>query len=164
MKTLRPSFTLVELILYVGLSVVVVTSMLNFVVTLSKTRGKEGSRIELQQQLRIGAERMAATVRHAQHIDVTSSTFGTASGVLKLTMSGSMNPTTFSLSGGSIYAREGASAGRVTAPTIRMEELRFINLTASGTFGTVQFFLRGRIVDPRYADVLELRSAVSLRQ
>lgn len=163
MKTV-PAFTLIELILYVALSVVVITAMLHFMVTLNNTRGEEGSRIELQQQLRFAAERMTAAARHAQQIDAASSVFGSASGVLALTMSGSTNPTIFSLSGGSVYARESVNAGRLTTKDVIIEELRFQNLSASGTFGTVQFTLRGRIVDPRYTDTWELRSATSLRQ
>lgn len=164
MATARPAFTLVELVLYIGLSIVVVAAMLNVVITLGGTRGKEGARIELQQQLRLAGERITGTVRHAQQIEVASSVFGSASGVLALTLSGSVSPTVVSLSGGSVYIQDGAYAGRITTNDVRIAELRFTNLTASGTDGTVRFSLWGYINDPRYPDTLEFRSAVSLRQ
>lgn len=164
MRTLRSAFTLIELLLYIGLSSIVIVAMLNFVVTLTQTRGEEKNRIILQQQLRLAAERITVTAHHADQMNIASSVFDTASGVLTLTMSGSTNPIVFSLSGGSIYGREGTASGRITTDDITIETLRFTNLTESGTYGTVQFAIQGHSNDPRWPDSMELRSAVSLRQ
>lgn len=160
----RPAFTLIELLLYIALSATTIIAAFHFMLTLSATRTEEGGRIILQQQLRLAADSITLSVRHAQQIDVSSSVFGTASGILALAMSGSMHPTVFSLSGGSVYAREGAQVGRITSRDLHIEELRFTLLTASGTFGTVQYSLQGRRLDPLSPDVLVIRSAVSLRQ
>jgi Tfp pilus assembly protein PilW len=167
----RKGFTLIELILYIGLTSIIVVAVLNVMMTVVGTREKTQVMSFVQQELRFTMDRIEAAVRDAINIDTGNSTFANDHGVLSLAMSGvSVHPTTFAWSGSGVRVQEGT--GNYTALTssgIIVEMVRFTNLSAGGTHGTVKIKLHATdavagSADKTYADAMTLESSVSLRQ
>jgi Tfp pilus assembly protein PilW len=167
----RSGFTLIELIIYIGITAFVVVSVSRVMLTVSGTREKTQVLSSVQQELRIAQDRIAYSIRNALSIDAVNSTFNSNSGALSLNMSGStMSPTKFSLSGHRIYMREGTSAsGALTSTGIIVNRFHVTDLSASNTYGTVKIVMRASDAvtgtgDLTYVDEMVLESSVSLRQ
>lgn len=169
--TRRQGFTLIEWILYIGMSAIIVVTLLRVMIAITATREKARTVSTVQQELRFAMDRITATVRNAVDINAVASTFGNDNGVLSLTMNDtSINPTVFSLSANRISIKEGlAAAQSLTASDVLIDRLRFTNLSAVGTNGTVKIAIHGTdavtgSADPTYTDTFTLETSVSLRQ
>jgi len=167
-KRQRNGFTLIEIIIYVALASIVLVAVLQSMLLVVGTREQTRGQTDLHYAVRYGLERMRRTAWNAQGVNVAASRFQTNSGVLSLLMSGaSLNPTVFSLSGSRVYAREASgTALPLTPPSVRVDQLLFTKLTATGAHATIQILLQATDITknvPKPAQVL-MRSSVTLRQ
>jgi len=168
----RPGFTLIETIVYIGITVMVIVASVHVMLATMGAREKTEIVSAVQQDLRFAMDRIANAILDARDIDTSGSTFGNDSGVLSLTMSGSsaaLDPTVFTLSGSRIYIQEGAGvAFPITSPTILVDQLRFTNLSAIDSYGTVKVRIHATDAyagsDKTYEDKMTLETSVSLRQ
>lgn len=167
----RASFTLIEMILYIGMSAIIIVALLRVMITITTTREKAQTVSSVQQELRFVMDRITASARNAVDINIAGSTFGSDNGVLSLSMSGaSLNPTVFTLTANRITVKEGlAAAQSLTSSGVLIDRLRFANLSANGTNGTVKVTIHGTdavagSADPTYTDTFTLETSVSLRQ
>lgn len=127
----RPGFTLIEVILYIALSGIVFAIALHSMMQMMEAKQRSQASTTVQQSLRIALNRMIDTSLNATSINDESSNFGSAQGSLSFAMSdAALNPTVFSVSQGRIIIQEGASMAQpITAPSIRVDLLRFTNVT-----------------------------------
>lgn len=144
-------FTLVELLLYVALTGILLTSvsLTYYVVLRSRVKGETVSDVESVG--RMALERMGSAIRNANAI--TSPTTGSTQATLTLSVPDSAkNPTVFSLSSGVLMIQEGAGAAVALTPArITVGSLTFANYGASGTEGVIrtQFTLTRNTTSPR---------------
>lgn len=127
----RPAFTLIEMLLYIGISSVVFVVVLRVMMSVLESRQRITSATEVQQSLRVVLNRMNDVSMNATGINVGTSVFGSVAGTLSFSMSGStVNPIVFSLSGSRITIKTGSQpAIVVTSPKTKVDILRFTNLT-----------------------------------
>jgi len=167
----RKGFTLIELIIYIGLTAIVVVSLLRVMLVVVGTREKTETISVVQQELRFAMNRMTTTIHDALDIDVPGSVFDLNNGVLSLTMGDpAADPTIFSLLSNRLHIQEGTSVALpLTSTDMIIDQLRFTNLSAPDTYGTVKIVMHATdavagSADKTYTDTMTLETSVSLRQ
>lgn len=131
-------FTLLELLLYVTMTGILLTSVsLTYYVTL-RSRIKSETVSDIDIVGRMAMERINQTIRNANAI--TSPAAGSSQASLTLSVSdGAKNPTVFSLSGGTLMMQEGSNAAVALTPTrITVSSLSFANYGRTGTEGIIR--------------------------
>jgi len=168
----RSGFTLIETIIYTIIVVMIVVVSVRVMLTVMGAREKTKTVSEVQQDLRFSMDRMVNSVIGASAINTGSSVFDNDNGILSLEYSGSsLDPVIYSLSNSGVVVQEGGgSATPVTSSGIYVDQLRFTNLTATGTYGTIKIQIHatdgreGTGGDKTYEDEMSLQTSVSLRQ
>ncbi len=129
-KSPKAGFTLVELILYVGILVILLGASVLSALSAANTRVKALARHEVNYSTQFAQDVLSHTIRRAQSIDSGASTFDNASSVLVLIMDDPLeSPTTFELTTGQLTVTRGAGAaipittGHVDVPTFQVENL-----------------------------------------
>jgi Tfp pilus assembly protein PilW len=134
----QTGYTLIELLLYVAIVGLLLTSVTSFFGIVADARVKNQSIAEVNDQAVSVMDYMTQTIRNAS--SVTAPTTGTSGSSLTLAVpTGSLNPTIFNLSGTTLQIKEGAgSTVALTSNDVQITSLTFKNLTRSGTNGVVQ--------------------------
>ncbi|MEK7607278.1 MAG: hypothetical protein AAB444_03735 [Patescibacteria group bacterium] len=134
----RQGFTLVELLLYVGLSSLLLLTMTLFLSTLLESRVKNQTVAEVEQQGAAALHMMAQIIRNAESI--TSPIQGNNASSLTLNViTGANDPTVFDLSSDALRITEGAGSPMVlTNSRVTVSGLTFQNLSHTGTPGAVR--------------------------
>ncbi len=144
----RAGFTLVELLLYVGISstLLLVTSL--FLGMLLQARVKNQTINEVEGQGAQAMQIITQTLRNAQNI--TSPSTGASATALTLNVADvAKDPTIFDLSSGSIRIKEGAGAYiPLTNSHITASALTFQNLSRASTPGVVRISFTLTYVNP----------------
>ena len=110
----RYGFTLIELILYVGLITIILSTVAPFVLTIIQSGVKSATSQEVYSSARYVSERIKSEIRNANSIYEASSTFGvnfaTSSGVM-FSLNGGIdaNPTNIEVVSGAVRITEGTS-------------------------------------------------------
>jgi type II secretory pathway pseudopilin PulG len=164
-------FTLIETLIYIAIIGIVITSFVEFSISVSNSRGKAYVASEVQSNLRISMDLIKQRIREATDVVTASSTFSSDPSFLTLTMASStLNPTTIGLSSdnGVLGIKEGSNATTtITSSEVSVTNLVFTNLTASTTREniriqmTIEYNDEG---DAYYQFSRSVQSAVSLRQ
>lgn len=141
----RSGFTLLEMLLYIGIASFVLVTALQTMIRILETRQVSVAATEVQQSLRIVTNRIIDTSLNATGINVGSSVFGSETGSLSFSMTDSAkNPTVFSLSNHAVTLKEGAAAAvPMTSPDVMVQRLRFTNLTPAGGVAAVRIEIYG---------------------
>lgn len=166
----RRGFTLIELILYIGITAMVVVALTRAMLTILGTRERVESVSSVQQELRFVMDRLTYVARGAVAVETGASLFGTGHSVLALSVRGEPDvPVIFSLSGSAIVMREGTGGVLpLTSRRIIVDELLFEPLTASGGSVVLSIRMHARNAAPELrrddADEMTLETAVTLRQ
>ena len=169
LSSTRRGFTLIELIMYSALvSILLVTTMRSTLI-LFDSRSKTQTVGLMQRQLRFTMDRMSGTIREATAIAYGSSAFNTDTGKLGLVMSNAtLNPTIFSFANGRVRVQEGSALPQdLTGTGVVVDTLRFTDLGASGTHGTIRITVHAATAaggNKNYEDDFALQTSVSLRQ
>jgi prepilin-type N-terminal cleavage/methylation domain-containing protein len=169
----KNGFTLVELLIYIAIIGMVMTTFVYFGMTIFDYRNKSNAAQEVQANERMALSLMSQKIRGAKDVNIASSTFNSDPGVLSLVMDDiSKNPTIFSLTkaDGSLQIAEGGtSTTTVTSKNVLITNLVFTNLTATsgiaediGINMTMQYNNTSQDVKNNYSDSLE--TAVSIRR
>ena len=134
----QTGYTLIELLLYVAIIGILLSSITVFFGMMVSARVKNQTIAEVNDQAAAVMDYMTQTIRNASSI--TSPTAGTSGSSLTLVVpTGSLSPTIFSLSGTTLQVKEGtAAAVSLTSSDVQLSSLTFTNLTRSGTPGIVQ--------------------------
>lgn len=164
----RNGFTLIELVIYIGLSSMVIVALLRVMLVLTGVREKMETVSIVQQEGRFVMHRFVSAVQSAVAINTGSSLFNSNHGVLSLTMSGSVQPSIFTWSqSGVILQENGATPAALTSSGVIVDQLRFTNLSAPNARGTVRMLLH--LTDHRagdtgaYNDDISLSTSATLR-
>lgn len=140
MKLLRKQtgYTLIELLLYVAMIGVLLSAVAYFFGAAAEARVKNQTVSEVDTQGTYVMDYMAETIRNAT--SVSSPTIGTSGSSLTLVVPvGSLSPTVFSLSSGTIQVKEGTgAAASLTSDDVVITSFTVKNLSRSGTTGIVQ--------------------------
>ena len=140
-KNQKKGFTLIELMLYVGIISTVVFISSVFLIMLLQSREKNQTISEIEENGVQIMETITQTIRNSEGINSPSS--GSSSGSLSLGMTdGSKDPTIFDLSGSTIRITEGSgSSVPLSSSRVELTGLSFKNLSRPNTPGniTVQF-------------------------
>jgi type II secretory pathway pseudopilin PulG len=164
-------FTLIETLIYIAIIGIIITSFVEFSISVSNSRGKAYVASEVQSNLRISMDLIRQRIREATDVITNSSTFGSNPGFLTLTMASStLNPTTIGLSAdnGILGIKEGNNATTtITSNEVFVTNLIFTNLTASTTRENIRIQMTIEYDDEGdvyYEFGQSAQSAVSLRQ
>ncbi len=141
-------YTLIELLVYVAILGMLLSSVTVFFVMVTEARVKNQSISEVNDQGAAAMEYIAQTIRNATSI--SSPAAGASGASLTLVVpTGSLSPTIFSLSGTTLQVKEGAAtAVALTSSDLEVTSLTFTNLTRSGTSGIVQVSFTARRANP----------------
>lgn len=134
----RKGYTLIELLLYLGIASSLVVALAVFFSTVLQARERNNTIIEIEDQGRQALYRITQTIRNAKSINSPSS--GGSSATLSLEMEESTkNPAIFDVAGGVLRLTEGAgSPVALTASRFPVSAITFTNLSRTGTPGTMR--------------------------
>ena len=138
LHTKQAGYTLIELLMYVVIISVLLTSITYFFGITIDARAKNQSIAEVNDQGAAVMDTMTQTIRNASSI--TAPAAGASANSLTLVVpTGSLSPTVFNLNSTTLQIKEGAaSAVAMTSSDVQVTSLTFKNLTRSGTPGLVQ--------------------------
>lgn len=144
----KRGFTLVELLLYLGVAATMVLIASELVSLLFQSRSKQRTIFEVEGQGIQVIQRVLQTVRNADGINAPAQ--GASATALSLDVRDDvLDPTIFDLSGGALRLREGAGAPVVlTNSRVTASALTFQNLAAAGTPGSIRITFTITYVNP----------------
>lgn len=150
-STSAKGFTLVELLIYIGMVSLVLVAMVTFSLRLAKARAKAQVVGEVQYNAKLIQDHLNDAMRHAEAINAGNSQFGTDPGVLSLDMADdALDPLVFSLDAddGSLQIEEaGGQAEKITTERVAITDLIFENLTSEEDVGVVRVHYRVQAVN-----------------
>lgn len=170
----QSGFTLIEMLLYVGVSGIVLTSLVAFGWNMIGIGAKNGTHNDVVSNARLASEKLSFFIREATDIDTVNSNFGVnlanVSGS-KLTLRGVApnDPIVIDVSGGTLRVALGASSPvALTSTNIAVSSLIFANASsADGKSKNVGFEIMLGTVSTgnrfEYASSTAIRSSAELR-
>lgn len=131
-------FTLVELLLYIGILFTVILSISIMYALVLQVRVKNQTVSEVEGQGTMMMQIITQTLRNS--VSITLPAIGSSSASLTLTVvDPAKNPTVFDLSDTALRIKEGsASAVTLTSSAVTVSNLSFQNLSATGSIGTIR--------------------------
>jgi len=141
--------TLVEVILYVGLTATILLGISALIATTLESRVKSQTISEVDSQGLAVMQIIAQSIRNAQAIN--SPGLGAVSSTLSISMSlPSVNPTIFNLAANTIQITE-ATGQPIPLTNLRViaSGLNFYNLSRAGTLGTIQIQFNLTYLNPQ---------------
>ncbi len=147
----KKGFTLVELIIYIGILSVMVVGLVSFALSMTSARTKTYISQNVQANARMTLDIIMQKIHAAQGINISGSVFGVDPGVLSLQMADPLkNPTIINLSAndGRLQITEGAGVSvYLTDNETQVSNLFFTNLTQSGEREHVRIDLTVRYIN-----------------
>lgn len=135
---LNRGFTLVELLLYIALVSFVILSLSVFFSMILSSRVKNQTIAEVEQQGARTMQTIVQSVRNAESIN-SPAQGANASSLSLHSLTGSIDPTVFDLSGGTIRIKEGSGLEiNLTSPRIIASGLDFYNLSRDDSPGAIR--------------------------
>jgi len=137
-KQKNPGFTLVELILYIGLSSILLLVISLFLTTMLSARVKQQTISEVDEQGLQIMQIITQNIRNAEAVN--SPTPGNSDSTLNLSvLDASKNPTIFNLNQNTLQIKEGSESNiNLTNSKIDLSSLNFENLSRDGTPGMIR--------------------------
>ncbi len=131
-------FTLVELLLYVGISSIILLVISLFIGMLLQSRIKNNVIAEVEQQGTQALSTILRTIRNADSI--TSPTSGTTANSLTLTIpSLALSPSVISLANNALFITEGLNQSEfLINDSVTVSNLLFENISRAGTSGIIR--------------------------
>ena len=162
-------FTFLELIIYIAIITVVLSSLVRFAWSAIGNSVKSTTQQEVYASARYVSERIKYEIRNANGINEGSSTFDASPGVLSLVQTAPDNPTVIDLSAGEVRIKQGAAAAvNLNSTDTTVTSLVFTNyssgdnktkhigftMTITSNYGSVR---------QEYTDTVTLRSSAEVR-
>lgn len=143
-------FTLIELIIYLGMVAFVLVAATQFAFELAITSAKTAALEETSRNARFAVARIAAEIREASDVNLGSSTLGVNPSTLSLaTANGATNPTIFSVSGTTLNIQQGAGpALPLTNSKVQVVDFTVTNLSTTGRTKAFRIALRLVFTNP----------------
>ena len=159
------AFTLVEVLIYIGIIGAVIVSFMSFTLFISHARTTAEVRQEVQSNARTALDFMLERIRGANQINEGASVFDAHPGVLALVQGGTNRVFSLDGNGTLVMAENGNAPISLTSKKVKVSALIFTNLSQQGTRGNIRIQL---IVENNFGKDISyeynLQSAASLRQ
>lgn len=127
----KSGFTFLELIIYIAIVTVVLSSLVKFAWNIVGNSVKSNTEQEVYAAARYISERIKYEIRNANGINTGSSTFGISPGVLSLVQTAPNDPTIIDLSAGNVRIKLGAAAAvNLNPATTTVTSLIFTNYSS----------------------------------
>lgn len=137
-KNKQSGFTLVEIILYIGLSAMLLASLGTLVNVSYQARARQQVMAEVEEQGTAAVQIVSQIIRGASSITLPAA--GASASLAEVAVADvSKTPTILSLSGTTLQMAESATVNSLTNTQIEVSALSFKNLSAPTTPGTVKF-------------------------
>jgi Tfp pilus assembly protein PilW len=149
----KSGFTLIELVVYIGIAVLLLSLIGSLYIALTQARVKHQIMSEVEAQGLQAMSVITQSIRNADSITTPAlAGTGTSLSLATSNIAPVRNPTVFTLSSGLITMTEGTgSAVPLTTPTVVVSGLTFQNVSRANTSGSVKVqFTVGRTVTGRY--------------
>lgn len=145
---LNSGFTLVELLLYIALVSFIVLTLSVFFSMILSSRVKNQTIAEIEQQGTQVMQNVIQSIRNAESINSPSQ--GASAAALSLrSLTGSLDPTVFDLSGGAIRIKEGSGSEiNLTSPRVVASGLDFYNLSRDNSPGAIRIAFTLTFLNP----------------
>lgn len=167
-------FTLIEMLLYVAVAGIVLTSLVGFGWNMIGIGAKNGTHHDAVSNARLASEKLTFFIREATDIDTANSNFGVNLASVpgsKVTLRGAApnDPTVFDISSGTLRVTQGVSAPvALTSSNISVSSLVFTNASsADGKAKNIGFEIQLATISAsnrsEYASATMLRSSAELR-
>jgi len=132
-------FTLIELIIYIGLVSIMLLGIASFAKIILQNRARNQVITEVEQQGVQIAQILTYTIRNAKNI-IQPTPSNTNNNLILDVFDASKDPTTFSLDGNIINIKEGAGSQiNLNNSRVEVQDLTFQNLSRSDTPGIIKF-------------------------
>jgi len=163
---MNKGFTLVEVLIYIAVIGLVVTSFITFAISISSSRSKTYVVQEVQANTRTALDLISQKVRAAE--DVVTPSEGNSTSTLELDMPDTADNLVFSVIGNILNITEGvADPVPITSDEVSVSNLSFTNLAVTGERDnirvemTIEYSGEG---SKEYEYSQSLQTAVSIRQ
>ncbi len=171
-KLRNKGFTLIEVLIYLAIVGIALSSFVAFVMQISDVKAKNYVMEEAQANARIALDIISRKIKSANGVNTALSTFDADPGELSLSMSdSSKNPTVFNLTedDGILQITQGADDPvAITSDEVKITSLVFTNLSAGSDFENIRIQLTVEYnnlgSDIEYAYSQNYQTTVSLRQ
>ncbi len=144
--------TLVELLIYIGIVGIILTTVSMFILNLLTIRVKTTAMSQIVANARLIQDRLTDAIRHSEGINLGASTFSADPGVLSLNMvTAGDDPEVFSLTAndGQFQINKGGAGNVIlTSDSVQVTNLVFNNLTTVDDVGVVQVQMTLKTVNP----------------
>ena len=155
--------TLIETLLYIGITAILVSSIILLTQVILNTSVRVKTSITLEENLQLAMIQIVGKIQKASSISAPAS--GTASGLTLGMVSEPENPTIFSLSNGTIMMTEGAGqALPITSNEIEITNLSFTRLDAVSAAVQMQITGQLRNVSPSVQTTHTISDTIVLRR
>lgn len=161
-------FTLIELIIYIGIVAAILLVAVNFSWEIIYGNVKSQAIREVQQNTRLVMEKISESILAASEIDTPRP--GDSHGELELRMQDlGLDPTIFETDENVLTIKQGANGPyELTNNRVKVTNLQFTNLSYPGTPGTIRIQLTIEHLNPnnmsQYEASLDTETTVSLRK
>lgn len=138
-KTKR-GFTLVEILIYTGILGVTASILTGVLLNATKIKSKQTATIEVNNQLNFALQNIQRSIEDSSNIDIQN---GVSTSTLTLKFKNELqNPTTFYVSDGILYKKEGASTAQpVTDSKVVVDAVNFLKVSGYSGHDSVQIDL-----------------------
>jgi Tfp pilus assembly protein PilW len=144
----KKGFTLVELLLYLGLAAAMLLAVSVFLSVIMQSRIKNQTVAEVEQQGWQIMQLMTQTIRNSEAIN-SPSAGGTASTLSLQQTSAPVNPTIFDLSGTTIRITEGTGSPiDLNSTKVEVSALNIENLSRTNTSGNIRIWFTASHINP----------------
>lgn len=162
-------FTLIELILYVGIAAVVLLGVSIFTLEMLQTREKQRTIAEVEEAGLAAMSTITQTIRNAEAITAPGQGSSASSLTVDVVAAGD-DPTIFDLNSGAVRSKKGAASAVELTPAgvVTASGLTFKNLSRNNTEGTIQIEFTLTRVNPQNRNEFDytktFQGSASLRQ
>ncbi len=124
-RTARGAFSLLEMLIFVAIFSVAIVVFISILVSFTRIQTRQSSQAEVNQQAQVLIQSLQYYVEHASVIDMT---IDSVTSTLKLRMASSTDPTTVTLTNGTVYLSQGGGATQaLTSNKVLVTALNFTN-------------------------------------
>jgi len=146
-KSKSEGFTLIEMLLYIGIIAIMLATLLSFSLQMLASSAKSQTDQTVYSEERYATERLTYEIRNAAGVNVASSSFGvnlaaSSTAMLSLSEASSpLNPTVFSVASGTFMVQQGTGAPiALNSSSTQVTSLVFSNYS-TGTYNNVGFLM-----------------------
>jgi len=160
----RSGFTLIELIIYIGITSLVVVSLTRVMITVFETRSRTESGTELQQSLRFIMNKMTTTIVGSQQFDWENSIEDISPGALTVVQDETRTLFVLTEEGMQIVHNDDVAIP-LHGSGVVIQQLIFSNVSAASGPETVHILLEGTSTDSEAnAQTMTIETSITLRQ